>query len=430
MNKYCKLLMAYIDSSPTPFHALAEASRILKESGFVQLQESESWAIKSNRSYYITRNDSSLIAFTVPDRSPESFRIIGAHTDSPNLRLKPYAEYTIHGYIQFGVEVYGGALLNTWIDRDLSLAGRVTYHDGLSIKSGLIKFDSPLCTIPQLAIHLNRKANDGVKLNKQKHLPPVFGIDYNNSKESNKLLEMIGERLKIKSDSIKSFDLHLYPIEKASLSGVNQEFIQAARLDNLSMCCNAVSAITECKQNDNNFIPLIALFDNEETGSESQQGAGSPFLKDTLERVMVSLECNREEYLRSLVNSFFISADMAHAIHPNFPDKHDDNHKPAMNKGPVIKINSNHRYATDSLTDAYFEILCEKAKIPFQKFINRTDLSCGSTIGPITAANLGIKTVDVGNAMLSMHSAREMAGSKDPEYMVRAFNEFFKLDVN
>jgi len=426
MNKQTKAdriqsLLEFIDRSPTPFHAVQEITSTLSNKGFIEIKETDAWRLKPNGRYFLTRNDSSLIAFVVGSK-PE-FKIIGAHTDSPNLRLKPQAVYAKNGYLQLGVEVYGGVLLSTWTDRDLSLAGRVVLAGKKNPSTKLVRFKQALLRIPQLAIHLNRNVNKkGLILNEQNHLPPIFSMQ-NKSAPDEVLKKMVARELKCKPVNIMGLDLSLYDTQPGALAGAEREFIFSGRLDNLASCHSAMHALTESTMKDP-ATRVIAFYDHEEVGSESAQGAGSPFLKDVLERIILSEK--REGFLRAMANSFFISADMAHAIHPNYSEMHDNQHMPIINGGPVIKSNAGQRYATDAMSSVWFESLCKKAGIPVQKFVVRSDLGCGSTIGPITAANLGVRTVDIGNPMLSMHSIREMAGANDHELLIRAFKEFFR----
>jgi aspartyl aminopeptidase len=399
----------------------------LIEQGYSELRESDAWELTNNSKHFVTRNDSSLIAFIVGTKTKDAsgFKIIGAHTDSPNLKLKPNPSFEKNGCLQLGVETYGGVLLTTWTDRDLSLAGRVIIKGKKQPQSKLILFDEPLLRIPQLAIHLNRDVNEkGLTLNKQNHLPPIFSLSDKKGSNKNLLEKRVSQKLKCKSADILNMELSLYDTQSGAIGGAEGEFIFSSRLDNLASCHAALQALTESKTKDP-MTRVIAFYDDEEVGSDSAQGAGSPFLKDVLERLTLESDNPRETFFRSMANSFFISADMAHAVHPNYPEKHDPQHMPVLNGGPVIKCNSNQRYATEGVSSAWFEMLCKKAGIPVQKFVVRSDLGCGSTIGPITAANLGIRTVDVGNPMLSMHSIREMAGTKDHLPLIKAFKEYF-----
>jgi aspartyl aminopeptidase len=420
-------LLEFIDRSPTPFHAVKEMKDKLSAQGYSELEESDTWELISNGKYFLTRNDSSLIAFIVGTKTKDAsgFKIIGAHTDSPNLKLKPNPAYDKSGYSQLGVEVYGGVLLTTWTDRDLSLAGRIILKGKKQPQSKLVCFDEPLLRIPQLAIHLNRDVNEkGLALNKQNHLPPIFSLAGKKGSTKNLLEKRVAQKLKCKVTDILNMELSLYDTQSGAIGGTEEDFIFSGRLDNLASCHAALQALIESKTKDP-MTRVIAFYDHEEVGSDSAQGAGSPFLKDVLERLTLESDKPRETFFRSMANSFFISADMAHAVHPNYSEKHDAKHMPILNSGPVIKCNSNQRYATEGVSSVWFETLCKKAGVPVQKFVVRSDLGCGSTIGPITAANLGIRTVDVGNPMLSMHSIREMAGAKDHLPLIKAFKEYF-----
>ena len=421
-------LLDFIDRSPTPFHAVNEMKILLIQQGYSELKESKPWNLLSNGKYFVTRNDSSLIAFIVGTKNQDAsgFKIVGAHTDSPNLKLKPNSSYDKNGYLQLGVEVYGGVLLATWTDRDLSLAGRVIIKGKKQPQPKLIRFEDPILRIPQLAIHLNRDVNEkGLTLNKQNHLPPVFSLAGKKNPNKELLEKMVAQKIKCKPEEILSMELSLYDTQPGSIGGANGEFVFSGRLDNLASCHAALKALTLSKGKDP-MTRVIAFYDHEEVGSDSAQGAGSPFLKDILERLTLDSNNSREIFFRSMANSFFISADMAHAVHPNYSEKHDARHVPIINGGPVIKCNSNQRYATEGVSSAWFETLCQKAGASVQKFVARTDMGCGSTIGPITASNLGIRTVDVGNPMLSMHSIREMAGAHDHLPLINVFKEFFR----
>ncbi len=423
-------LLSFIDSCPTPFHAVQESKKSLINKVFNELSEAEHCDISTGGSYLTTRNDSSIIAFKIGKKAPQAsgFKIIGAHTDSPNLKLKPNSVYEKSGYLQLGVEVYGGVLLSTWTDRDLSLAGRVILKESNDqFTTSLVKIDRPLLRVPQLAIHLNRQVNEkGLLLNKQTHMPPVFALIDEKLQGDCPLKKVISDELGIRCEDIIGLELSLFDLQKGTLSGLDNEFIQTARLDNLASCHAALMALEDGDSANDEATQVIVFYDNEEIGSESKQGAGSPFLKDVLERIQGKFEETREAYLRAISKSFFISADMAHAIHPNYADMHDPYHMPLINKGPVVKVNASQRYATDAETSARFELLAKRVDVSLQKFVTRSDLGCGSTIGPITSANLGIKTIDIGNPMLSMHSIREMAGSKDHWDLIRVFLEYFK----
>jgi len=425
----CRKLLDFIDASPTPYHATSELAAHFTRNGFQRLDETQAWTVVPGGRYYVVRGETSILAFVAGHAKPEEaiFKIIGAHTDSPNLRLKPNPLFAKAGYVQFGVEPYGGVLLGTWTDRDLSLAGRVGVKTGAGLATRLLKVERPLLRIPQLAIHLNREVNEkGLILNKQSHLPPVFTLNGPDVKVEPMLKDLIAAELGCEPEAIASLDLMLYDVQKAALAGPENEFLFASRLDNLAMCHAALLALTEGAAVDDAATRVAVFYDHEEVGSDSAQGGGSPFLGDTLERLLIGAKQPREGLMRAIARSLFISADMAHAIHPNYAELHDSRHGPVINQGPVIKVNNNQRYATDGVSSARFEALAERAGVPVQKFVIRSDMQCGSTIGPITAKGLGIKTVDVGNPMLSMHSIREMAGTRDHDSMIRVFGEFYK----
>jgi aspartyl aminopeptidase len=378
-------LLAYLHASPTPFHAVAEARRRLDAVGFRPLAEAAPWDRLAPGAYHVTTSETNLIAFVVPaDAAARGrFRIVGAHTDSPNLRLKPNAEYTVEGYAQLGVEVYGGALLNSWLDRDLGLAGRILARgaDG-AIASHLVRIDRPVARVPQLAIHLDREVNDkGLTLNRQDHLAPVFGL----AAGARGLTALVAEAAGVAPDAIIGAELMLYDLAAPTVGGPAGEFIFSARLDNLAMAHAATTALAAAASRPLTAIPVIALFDHEEVGSASAAGAGSAVLPRVLERLIG----DREAFHQACARSSCISADMAHAVHPNYAGRHEPRHKPVLNGGPVIKTNSQQRYATTSATAALFAELCKAEGVPVQHYAHRTDLPCGSTIGPITSTLLG-----------------------------------------
>lgn len=422
-------LLNYLGDSPTPYHAVHNAVARLQRAGFKALREADPWGRLAPGRYYVEWGDSALAAFVIPD-TPEvqGFRLVGAHTDSPNLRLKPRAEYLKEGYLQLGVEVYGGALLNSWLDRDLGLAGRVLLHGNDGLETSLIQLAMPLARVTQLAIHLDREVNEkGLILNKQNHMAPIVGLATELPTEF--LRGLCAERLGVSVDSIARLDLMLYDLCEPSLGGLNEAFLFSARLDNLAMSHAAIWSLIGTAGKTNQQIPMAMLFDHEEVGSESVTGAASGCLPRLLERISLGLGSTREQHLQRLARSLCLSADMAHAVHPNYADRHEPNYKPQLNQGPVIKINAQQRYATCARTAALFERICKQKAIPVQTYVHRTDLACGSTIGPIASTLLGIPTVDVGNPMLSMHSAREMAGSHDPEWMAEAMAGFYSTPL-
>ncbi len=419
-------LLEFLGDSPTPFHAVAGATARLRKAGFRVLREGEAWSDLTPGPYVFAHGGSSLLAFVLPETHRISgFRIVGAHTDSPNLRLKPRAEYQKEGYSQLGVEVYGGALLNSWLDRDLSLAGRAFVRDGKHVAQRLVRFDKPMLRVPQLAIHLDRDVNDkGLKLDRQEHMAPILGMASTGAKD---LVTRVAELLATPKEAIVGTDLMLYDVARPTLGGADDELVFSARLDNLAMCHAAVRAIIETVSHAAaaDVVPLAALFDHEEVGSESAYGAHSGFFPRALERIVTGRGGSREDYHRALAGSLCVSADMAHAVHPNYASRHEERHKPTLNGGPVIKVNAQQRYATSAATAALFRDLCARTEVSVQHYAHRTDLPCGSTIGPIASTLLGIRTVDVGNAMLSMHSARELAGAKDPAMMTRVLGAFY-----
>lgn len=421
---YAKDLCAFVDKSPSPYHAAREAARRLEAVGFTELDEANVWNIVSGDKRYVLRAGT-IVAFVVGDAHPAlaGFRILGAHTDSPNLRVKPNPDLTKSGYRQVGVEVYGGALLSTWTDRDLSLAGRVfCRRTGNRLEARLVDFERVIARVPNLAIHLNRSVNkDGVVLNEQRHMAPVVGL----GKEMD-LQELVARQLNEKVEAILGWDLSFYDTAKATLAGLDEEFVLCARLDNLGSCHAATTALA-AEIGSSPTTRMIVLYDHEECGSRSAAGAAGTVLKDVLTRIVEAYPgAEKQAMPRAISQSILVSADMAHAIHPNYSDQHEPQHQPMLNKGLVIKSNSNQSYATDGGTAAYFEGICQDVGMDAQKFVVRSDLPCGSTIGPITSAMLGIRTVDVGAPMLSMHSCREMAGADDVYWAIESFRRVFR----
>jgi aspartyl aminopeptidase len=423
-------LLAYIDASPTPYHAVRETVRRLVAAGYRALDEREPWSLKPGERVYVTRGDTSLAAFqlgTVPvDRA--GFRLVGAHTDSPNLRLKPNASTARAGFQQLGVEIYGGVLLHTWTDRDLSLAGRVIAEVDGRPERLLVDFRRPLLRVPNLAIHLNRGVNtEGLKLNPQEHMVPVLSLESAGAVDLKALLaeELARGGTQVQPGDILGYDLCLYDTQPSTRSGAHGEFLHAPRLDNLASCHAGLSALLATPES-REATAGVVLYDHEECGSRSAQGAASPFLRDLLERIVVAHSDGRPDaFHRAIRHSFLVSADMAHSVHPNYAALHEPKHQPLLGGGPVIKSNANQSYATDGESWAHFAALCREAGVTPQHFVTRTDLGCGSTIGPITAGQLGIRTVDVGNPMLSMHSIRELAAASDVGAMIAVLRRFF-----
>jgi aspartyl aminopeptidase len=425
-NSLINDLIDFIAASPTPFHAVATLRERLLAAGFTLLSEHEQWQLKPGGAYVVTRNDSSIIAFRVgTDLATSGVRMIGAHTDSPCLKVKPLPELQRNGFFQLGVEVYGGVLLNPWFDRDLGLAGRISYRDGKGdLKSALYDSKRAIGIIPSLAIHLDREVNNNRSINAQTHLPVVMGL-VKNLKQTD-FRAWLGDELKqqgVTVDKVLDYELSFYDTQRGAVVGIENDLVASARLDNLLSCFVGMRALIDA----DNFIDgklqtqLLVFNDHEEVGSMSAAGAQGPMLKATLSRLVPDNEARE----RCLHNSIFVSVDNAHGVHPNFADRHDGNHGPLLNGGPVIKVNANQRYASNSETQAMFRNLCERANVPVQTFVVRTDMACGSTIGPITAAELGVKTVDVGTPQFAMHSIRELAGVEDVAHMLKALTAFY-----
>ncbi len=425
-------LLAYIQASPTPYHAVRETARRLTAQGYRALDEREPWSLEAGDKVYVTRGDTSIAAFHVGSTPVDrgGFRLVGSHTDSPNLRLKPNTQVLRNGYHQLGVEIYGGVLFSTWLDRDLSLAGRVVLGgSGGRLSHHLVDFRRPLLRIPNLAIHLNRGVNtDGLKLNAQEHMVPVLGLERSGPVDVRALLVEELARAggtRVEPGDILGFDLCLYDTQPPTRSGAQGEFLHSARLDNLASCHAGLSALLSM-DGPRQATCGVVLYDHEECGSRSAQGAASPFLRDLLERITLAhSDGQRDAFHRAIRHSFLVSADMAHAVHPNYASLHEPKHQPLLGAGPVIKSNVNQSYATDGESWAFFAALCREAGVVPQHFVTRTDLGCGSTIGPITAGELGIRTVDVGNPMLSMHSIRELAAAADVAAMIAVLGRLF-----
>lgn len=426
MDAFNAGLKSFLDSAPTPFHAVEAMSERLRMAGFTELNEADDWALEAGKGYYTCRNGSSIIAWRQPAAEAaleQGWRLVGAHTDSPCLKVKPSPELHRQGYFQLGVEVYGGVLLNPWFDRDLSLAGRISYRDNTGrICSELIDFAQPVAVLPSLAIHLDREANSSRSINAQTYLPVVMG--QTDEKPDFRLLlkERLAAQGIVDVDTVLDYELCFYDTQGAATVGLNEEFLASARLDNLLSCYIGLQALIDTEEVTAGQV--LVCNDHEEVGSMSACGAQGPMLSQWLERVMP----DSDQRNRSLARSMLISADNAHGVHPNFSDKHDGNHGPLLNAGPVIKINANQRYASNSETSALFRHLAEAAEVPVQSFVVRTDMACGSTIGPITAAELGVKTLDIGVPQFGMHSIRELAGSQDAHGLYKVLQGFMLTD--
>jgi len=421
-------LCNFLNNSPTPFHAVANMAEQLEGGGFLRLDEAASWKLQAPGKYFVTRNNSSLIAFQLTDSTSleHGLRMVGSHTDSPCLKLKPQPELTRLGYVQLGVEVYGGALLGPWFDRDLSIAGRVNYQDSqLHLRSCLIDFKRPVAVIPSLAIHLDREVNQKRSINPQTDLPPLI---FQQKAEGVDIRAILADQIRLQCpeadvQNVLDFELSLYDVNPPALVGLKEEFIASARLDNLLSCYIGLQSLLDSTGQANK---LLVFTDHEEVGSATAAGASGNFLTSVISRINEQLFEGTNESMHRLLNrSFFISVDNAHGIHPNFADKHDSKHGPLLNAGPVIKFNVNQRYATNSETSAYFRKLCAEVDVPLQSFVVRSDMGCGSTIGPLIATELGLPTLDIGVPTFAMHSIRELAGSKDTLFLKRALTHFF-----
>ncbi|ATJ82077.1 M18 family aminopeptidase [Halomonas beimenensis] len=416
-------LLDFLRRSPTPWHATANMAERLEAEGYRRLDETRPWRLTPGEKVYVTRNESSIIAMQLPTGGLSALRMIGAHTDSPGLRLKPHAAQTAAGWLQLGVEVYGGALLAPWFDRDLGLAGRVhVRHPDGRLEGLLLHVDRAVAIIPSLAIHLDREANNGRAINAQTEMAPVLLQGGGNADLERLLRDWLAAEHGLEEVEVIDFELAFHDMQPPARVGVEGELIASARLDNLLSCFIGLEALLE---SDGTQGALLVANDHEEVGSASACGAQGPFLGDVLRRVNAQLgEGSEEDYIRLIQASRMISCDNAHALHPNFRDKHDAAHGPALNGGPVIKVNANQRYATNSATAALFRELCREADVPVQTFVTRADMGCGSTIGPITATELGVPTLDVGVPQWAMHSIRETAGSQDVAHLARVLTAF------
>lgn len=423
-------LLDFINESVTAYHGAYAMKSILDEEGFLEIKENKKWNLSKGGKYYVMKNQSAIVAFEIGQGKLEEdgFRLIGAHTDSPTFKIKPKAEIKVENtYLKLNTEAYGSPILSTWFDRPLSLAGRVALRGSSPLKpeTRLVNIDRPLLIIPNAAIHMNRTINEGYVYNKQKDTLPLIGFINEKFEENAYLLTLISDKLGVAKEEILDFDLFLYEYDKGCIFGLENEFISAGRLDDLWMVFAGLRALVDSKKNKATKV-MIAV-DNEEIGSLTAQGADSDFLKTLLERIALGLGKGKEEFFRTLSNSVMVSADLAHGLHPNYVDKHDPTNHPVLGGGPVIKMSASGSYSTDSKSSAIFQALCNEAKIPCQKFVNRSDVRGGSTIGPILAANLGISVIDMGAPVLAMHSIRELGAVKDNAYTIEAFTKFFDL---
>lgn len=428
-------LLDFIDASPSPWHAADSATALLEAAGYRRLHEADPWQLTPGARHYVVRDGSTLAAFRIGSAplTEAGLRLVGAHTDSPGLRVKPLAGETKGDWLRLGVEVYGGPILATFTDRDLSLAGRVALRapaTPLGVESRLVRFAAPLLRIPNLAIHLNRKVNeDGLKLDRQSALPPILGAVEDGLPAADHLNRLLADALAVDPGQLLGFELNVCDTQPGAFFGPQQEFIADSQLDNLGSCHAALMALLDTDASDPQSSAVCFLFDHEEVGSTSAKGADGSFLDDVLERIGLCCGLGREDYRRTLARSMLVSADMAHAFHPGHPGAYDDQHRVQVNHGPVIKTNASQRYTSESLSAGVFQLACERAGVPWQSYVQRSDLACGSTIGPLAASRLGLRSVDVGNPMWAMHSLRESAGAADHDAMCRALAAFLRSHV-
>ena len=423
-------LVDFLYDSPSACHGVKATQKILDENGFIEIKETDKWDLQAKGKYYVIKNDSALIAFEVGtgDIEEAGLRLIGAHTDVPGFRIKPNPQMISEGkYVKLNTEVYGGPILHTWFDRPLSIAGKVSLKGASPLKpeTRLVNINKPLLIIPSLAIHMNREVNEGFKINRQVDTLPLLGLINDKLEKEDYLMNILAEELQVNKEDILNFELGLYEYEKGMLIGMNEELISSGRFDDLWMVYAGIKALVDSRENA--ATKVMICIDNEEIGSLTAEGANSTLLNNILERIALGLGKDRERYYRTLANSIMISADLAHAVHPNLGDKHDPTNRPVLEGGPVLKIAASGSYSTDSFNGAVFAGVCEAAGVPFQKFVNRSDVRGGTTIGPVTAANLTIPVIDMGAPVLGMHSIRELASVKDNYYTVKAFTEFFSL---
>ena len=421
MKNITEQMLEFIDASPTCFHVVDNLKSELVDRGYVELKETEEWKLEPGK-FFVTRNDSSIISFRIPGKDFKGFYMIASHSDSPSFKVKENPEMEeVSAYVKLNTEKYGGMLCAPWFDRPLSVAGRLIVRDGKGgFVSKLVNVDRDLLMIPSLAIHMNRDANNAAKYNPQSDCLPLFG----DGSSKGRFFEIVAEAAGVKKEDILSHDLFLYNRVKPTFWGANNEYIASSRLDDQECVYTTFAGFLEAKESEN--VVMHCVFDNEEVGSGTKQGADSTFLKDTLLRINEGLGRTNQQYFTAVANSFMISADNAHAVHPNYKDKADPVNRPLMNGGIVIKYNANQKYTTDAVSAATFKLICEKANVPYQTFTNRSDIAGGSTLGNISTAQVSMSTVDIGLAQLAMHSPYESAGSRDPEYLAGVSKTFYE----
>ena len=422
--QHIKELFQFIENSPSCFHAIVTIREKLNDEGFIELVEGRSWQIEKGKKYYVTRNLSSIIAFKIPENDFKNFHIVASHSDSPTFKINENAEIEVNNkYVKLNTEKYGGMICSTWFDRPLSIAGRILVKEGNLVKTHLVNIDKDLVIIPNLAIHMNRAVNDGYKYNAQIDMLPLYGD--NTSKGS--LMKTVAQSVGVEEDSILGTDLFLYNRMRGTKIGANSEYISSPRLDDLECAYASLSAFLS--ETSSNSASVYCVFDNEEVGSGTKQGADSTLLYDVLRRINMCLGNSEEDYYKLIASSFMVSADNAHALHPNYSDKSDPTNKVYINDGIVIKYNANQKYTTDAVSASIFKSICDSVNVPYQTFTNRSDILGGSTLGNISNAHVSLNTIDIGLAQLAMHSTYETAGAKDVTYLIEALKAFYNTSI-
>lgn len=430
MKKFAENMLDFIYESPTQFNAVEVSAETLEKNGFEKLNPKENWKLEVGKKYYTTKNSSALVAFKVnsDEVEKEGFRIIGSHTDSPGFRIKPNAEMESCGaYLKLNTEGYGGMILSTWLDRPLAMAGRVFLRGENLFKpvEKIVNINKPVCIIPNLAIHMNRSINDGYKYNKQTDMLPLVGLINEQLEKDNYMIKLLASELNVEIEEIIDFDIFLYEYEKGCFTGANEEFISTGRLDNLSMYYASVEALLD--SDSKSGISIAVGFDNEEVGSSTKQGADSNMLLNILERICISLGKDRQQFFEAIENSFIISSDLAHAVHPNVNGMADPTNRPVMGKGPVIKVHAGQAYTSDGYSISVYKEICRECGVEYQEFVNKSDQRGGSTIGPISSTHIDIPSVDIGAPILSMHSIRELGCSEDFYNTYKTFVKFYEI---
>lgn len=430
MKKFAENMLDFIYESPTQFNAVEVSAETLEKNGFEKLNPKENWKLEVGKKYYITKNSSALVAFKInsDEVEKEGFRIIGSHTDSPGFRIKPNAEMESCGaYLKLNTEGYGGMILSTWLDRPLAMAGRVFLRGENPFKpvEKIVNINKPVCIIPNLAIHMNRSINDGYKYNKQTDMLPLVGLINEQLEKDNYMVKLLASELDVEIEEIIDFDIFLYEYEKGCFTGANEEFISTGRLDNLSMYYSSVEALLD--SDSKSGISIAVGFDNEEVGSSTKQGADSNMLLNILERICISLGKDRQQFFEAIENSFIISSDLAHAVHPNVNGMADPTNRPVMGKGPVIKVHAGQAYTSDGYSISVYKEICRECGVEYQEFVNKSDQRGGSTIGPISSTHIDIPSVDIGAPILSMHSIRELGCSEDFYNTYKTFVKFYEI---